>query len=744
MYTRRVRTEYADWEIAGRYRLEEPIGKGGMGSVWRARHLSLDAPVAVKLIDPALARDDEARTRFLREARAAAALRSPNVVQTFDFGVEDGVPFIVMELLQGETLEDRLARSAPLSPEETVDIMVQVSRAIAKAHEHGIIHRDLKPDNIFLTEHDDEWVVKVLDFGVAKFTGGDMPAGAATRPGAVLGTPFYMSPEQAEGKRPLDWRADLWSLAVLTFECVVGVRPFQGDTAAILFVQLVAAPIPVPSQYAKVPPGFDEWWARAAQRDPELRFQSSKEQAESLCAALGVQRRTSLFSVTGEHPIVFEAVEAKVRARRAAAAANGPPSAPRPSTPAHDVPNEDSGVQPQSFRGADDSGAYLAASGVIDKPMVWIPPIELIGDSPDMRALADGLAEDIRVGIGLHRSLRVTDSSTRGPAHAHFIAKSALQGHGSRLRLSVRLEDGATKEQFWSQRYERDGGDPFEVQDALTRLVVSGLWTALRVRLAEKLRFIDNSQLSVPQLLDKAAGLFARSVGEGDIAEDALRRVIAIEPENAMALGMLGYALYRASDLSPVRPSEALKREMWTLASRAVELDGKAAAHLVTKAMIQHEYLYEPSGTLVLAQAAHELNPVFPPCYGMVGITLIHSGRIDEGLPKLEEAIARKLNDANQARHQREHAIAHFLQGDVDKAIEVAQEMVTAFPSVLRNRLTLVALLGLRGLLIPARSHLQRLKDAAPELCLQNAYLPALPEAQKQRLRTGLSAAGLT
>ena len=530
MYTRRVRTEYADWEIAGRYRLEEPIGKGGMGSVWRARHLSLDAPVAVKLIDPALARDDEARTRFLREARAAAALRSPNVVQTFDFGVEDGVPFIVMELLQGETLEDRLARSAPLSPEETVDIMVQVSRAIAKAHEHGIIHRDLKPDNIFLTEHDDEWVVKVLDFGVAKFTGGDMPAGAATRPGAVLGTPFYMSPEQAEGKRPLDWRADLWSLAVLTFECVVGVRPFQGDTAAILFVQLVAAPIPVPSRYAKVPPGFDEWWAQAAQRDPELRFQNAKEQAESLCAALGVQRRTSLFSVTGEHPIVFAAVEAKVRARRAAAAANGPPSAPRLSTPAHDVPNEDSGVQPQSFRGADDSGAYLAASGVTDKPMVWIPPIELIGDSPDLRALADGLAEDIRVGIGLHRSLRVTDSSTRGPAHAHFIAKSALQGHASRLRLSVRLEDGATKEQFWSQRYERDGGDPFEVQDALTRLVVSGLWTALRVRLAEELRFIDNSQLSVPQLLDKAAGLFARSVGEGDIAEDALRRVIAIEP----------------------------------------------------------------------------------------------------------------------------------------------------------------------------------------------------------------------
>src|SRR5262245_38643981 len=151
--------------IAGRYRLVAPLSRGGMGSVWRAEHLSLGSPIAIKLIDASLVEHTEARARFEREARAAAALRSPHVVQILDHGVDHGLPFIAMELLEGESLAARLYRLRVLPASHTVRIVQDVARAIRKAHEAGVIHRDLKPDNIFLEKNDDLEIAKVLDFG---------------------------------------------------------------------------------------------------------------------------------------------------------------------------------------------------------------------------------------------------------------------------------------------------------------------------------------------------------------------------------------------------------------------------------------------------------------------------------------------------------------------------------------------------------------------------------------------------
>jgi serine/threonine protein kinase len=268
--------------ILGRYRLESLLRRGGMGSVWRAEHVQLKSPIAVKLLEPEVAKDPTMLQRFHREAQAAAALRSPNVVQIFDHGVDQGRAFIAMEMLEGETLSERIARVGRLPPSELFRFLTDVLRAMHKAHEVGIIHRDLKPDNVFICKDEPEYA-KVLDFGVAKVKKGALgeATGFGTQTGLMLGTPYYMSPEQAQAK-VIDPRTDLWSIGVVAFEALLGRRPFQADSLGDLVLAICTAPTPIPSRFGPVPPGFDEWFVHATQRDPARRFPSAREMAEEL------------------------------------------------------------------------------------------------------------------------------------------------------------------------------------------------------------------------------------------------------------------------------------------------------------------------------------------------------------------------------------------------------------------------------------------------------------------------------
>ncbi len=268
-----------------------------MGSVWRAEHVELGTPAAVKLIDQAIAENPEALARFKREAQAAAALRSINVVQIFDYGIDDGEPYIAMELLEGESLADRVHRDQVLDPEHVGWLLSQVGKALGRAHEMGIVHRDLKPDNIFIARDVDEEVVKVLDFGIAKSVAAGQTTGALqTRTGAVLGTPHYMSPEQTTGKSSVDHRTDIWALAVIAFECVTGRRPFSGETLGGLAVSICTGPMPRPSEVCPVPPGFDEWFGRAAYRDPAGRYQTMGEAVAQLRAVCGLRQEYGAFA----------------------------------------------------------------------------------------------------------------------------------------------------------------------------------------------------------------------------------------------------------------------------------------------------------------------------------------------------------------------------------------------------------------------------------------------------------------
>jgi serine/threonine protein kinase len=261
-----------------------------MGSVWAAEHLALRSRVAVKVIDNSLVGNRNALLRFEQEARAAATLRSAHVVQVLDFGVDAGNPYLVMELLEGESLATRLATRGALSALETWTVVSHVAHAMSRAHAQGFVHRDLKPDNVFLIEDVEGLLVKVLDFGVAKTLVG--PTMGLTATGALLGTPRYASPEQAEGK-PVDVRSDLWSLGVVTFECLTGELPFDAQSLPAILSAICFDPIVVPSALARVPVGFDAWFARAVQRDRARRFQSAKEMAEELRPLIGPGVQTS-------------------------------------------------------------------------------------------------------------------------------------------------------------------------------------------------------------------------------------------------------------------------------------------------------------------------------------------------------------------------------------------------------------------------------------------------------------------
>lgn len=288
--------------IANRYRLLEKLGAGGMGSVWLAHDQSLDSQCAVKLVDPEKAANDEVRVRFEREAKAAAQIRGANVVDIFDHGVFDDVPFIVMEYLQGEDLGARLERVGALDTEQTYQIISQVARALVRAHAAGIVHRDLKPENIFLVPGDDQEVAKVLDFGIAKHEQYSL-AGKTTKTGSFMGTPYYMSPEQARGKA-IDWRSDLWALGVIAFQCLTGRPPFESEALGELMGMIIYDPIPTMTQRnPALPIALDEWWEQAVARDREQRFQSAKELSDSFGEAIETTKQMAVPSIAPRAPL---------------------------------------------------------------------------------------------------------------------------------------------------------------------------------------------------------------------------------------------------------------------------------------------------------------------------------------------------------------------------------------------------------------------------------------------------------
>jgi serine/threonine protein kinase len=322
-----------------RYGIRSVIGEGGMGAVYEAEHLVLGRLVALKVLHPTNAAKPEAVSRFQHEARVVSSIGHPNICELYDVGkLEDGTPFLVMERLVGDTLADRINKEGALPPEVVFDTLLQILSGLSAAHRKGIIHRDIKPENIFLarTPGSTEPIAKLLDFGISKMSALDADL-HLTRTGMVMGTPYYMAPEQARGDR-IDHRVDLYAIGVIFYECLTGRRPFVAPNYNALLVQILSGkPKPLRSIRPALSEAFEPIAVKAMQKQPEQRFQTAAEFHDAL-----LRLRVEI----DQESLKMEAARKLVASQPPPRPLSMPPSA---EIPVHFSPSTGSGELPQAL-----------------------------------------------------------------------------------------------------------------------------------------------------------------------------------------------------------------------------------------------------------------------------------------------------------------------------------------------------------------------------------------------------------
>ncbi|WP_058866882.1 serine/threonine-protein kinase [Chloracidobacterium thermophilum] len=399
--------------LDGKYRIEQRIGRGGSGTVYRARHLLIHRTVAVKVLSLDLVSDDDALSRFRREAAMAGRLKHFNIVSVTDFGLTpDGVAYLVMDFIEGRSLRRILNAQGTLAPEKLVGWLKPICSAVHAAHRKGIIHRDLKPDNVMIEVVDGEEIPRVLDFGIAKL----MDAVAVgtdftTETGSVMGTPHYMSPEQCEGK-PLDARSDIYSLGTLVYELLTGNVPFPGKvTTTVMMQQVTAAPRPIRDLRPDLPEAVELCVMRALSKNPAARHATALDFALEFEAALS----SPAPCLHTEEPASNPALDFRAQLRQAAAVAppvllprgGRPPSEELPTTPVVPLPVHDRGEahsDPESMRAAEarssteklsapEPSAPAPPSSVVSVP----PPPEAVSVRPEAAAPVAGMVDSVPV-----------------------------------------------------------------------------------------------------------------------------------------------------------------------------------------------------------------------------------------------------------------------------------------------------------------------------------------------------------
>jgi serine/threonine protein kinase/Flp pilus assembly protein TadD len=436
----------------GRYEVLEALGAGGMGEVYRARDTQLERDVAVKILPEGLTNDAASLARFQREARAVAALSHPHIVAVHDVGLDQGRPYVIMELLEGETLGRRLKR-ATLDWRGALDIATAVAQGLAAAHAKGLIHRDIKPDNIYLTT---DGGVKILDFGLVRHDKAvpapptTLTAQAAlsatltfeTQLGAVLGTVSYMSPEQVRG-RPADARSDVYALGCVLFEMVTGRRPFVGETSADVMAAVLHDPPPLLSESGRErPAALDRLIARCLEKDPARRFPTAADLVAALKAVASDPALHDSVRQAGEVTLV----EPAPRTRAGASVA----------------------VLPFVNMSSDPENEYFS-DGLAEELINVLSKVEGLRVASRTSAFAfKGKNEDVR-RIGEQLNVRT-------------VLQGSVRKSGNRLRISAQLGNVADGFQLWSETYNRQLEDVFAIQDEIAQNISK----ALRVLLTEK------------------------------------------------------------------------------------------------------------------------------------------------------------------------------------------------------------------------------------------------------------------
>jgi serine/threonine protein kinase/tetratricopeptide (TPR) repeat protein len=558
----------------GPYEIVALLGAGGMGEVYRARDTKLKRDVALKVLPDAFAQDPDRLARFQREAELLATLNHPNIAAIFSIEESDRVRFMTMELVDGRTL-DRIIPEGAVSMALFFDIALALADGLSAAHRKHIIHRDLKPSNVMVTA---DARVKILDFGLARTVDADGvgPADAVTRleltqAGKMVGTMPYMSPEQIEG-RPLDHCTDLFSLGIMLYELATGERPFRGDSSAALMSAILRdRPTPVGERRRDVPQDVSRLIDRCLEKQPPDRMQT----ADEILVELKVQRRA------------WESGSA--RAVTSPAADRAPRSAER-------VP----------------SIAVLAFADM--------------SPAKDQEWFCDGIAEEILNALtplkGLRVAARTSAFSFKGKSddlrtigdklHVTTVLEGSVRRAGDRLRITTQLSDVATGFQLWSERYDRELKDIFDVQDEIAKAVAERLRVTLAGGKDDRLVEQVTTNMDAYQFYLRGRALLDRRGASVPVGLDLLRKAVELDPDYALAWAGVADAFTVLAYSGAVSGVESKARAM-AAATRSLELDPTSAAGHTALACAT--LLFENNRALAKQEFARALE--LRPSYGM-------------------------------------------------------------------------------------------------------------------------------
>ena len=748
------------------YRLIEKIGEGGMGVVWKAEDTRLHRHVALKFVPERKERDRQAVDRHLREARAASALNHPHICSIYDIGEWEGRHFIVMELLEGRSLRQHI-QGKPLEIEEAIDLVIQVSDALAAAHTKGIIHRDIKPANIMVAaDGSGAPQAKILDFGLAK-----LAANAAvelgeddetqtiadmTTPGTVVGTASYMSPEQALGKQ-LDHRTDVFSLGVALYEMVTARRPFDGETSAAVFDAILnRAPTAPVELNADVPAELEQIINKALEKDPALRYQS----AADLGADLKRLRRDSSVGGVASRPSSGGAGLGSRWGRVLVIAAVAVAIVLTTFVIRRSVNHEIQGDVAVRGAEAEFGSQQAAASG----PSIAVLPFANASGDPDQDYFSDGLAAEIGTELARYRELSVIARSstalyggqeidvreTGKALGARYLLQGSVRKVGDRIRLNVQLSDTEDGRSVWDARYERDltAENLFELQDDLTSRVVNeiaGTYGALtRAGLPEARRKPPASMEGYDCVLRVYEYLHVHTADNHFAARECLETILETDPEFADGNAWLGYLYgdqyhHRWNEETDVYDS--LDRAKFYV-DRAMRLD--PTSHVVHGAMALTLFFrgdYERAKMEAIKTI--ELNPNDALWLALMGLYLIQQEDFENGVPMYTRAM--EVNPHPPPWSGMGRFYEHYRFGLFEKALEDARnyEMSGDF----RTPLFMAAALGQLGRTDDAAAYLDEMLEywgrPPSELRLELIRRHALSEGLTDHLMEGLEKAGL-
>ena len=608
----------------GQYEILAKIGSGGMGEVYRALDTNLDRTAALKILPPELDDNKGRRDRFVREAKAASAITHPNVAHIYEIGESDGVHFIAMEHVEGETLASRL-KGRPLPTKEILDIGVQVADALDEAHEKGITHRDIKLGNLMVTTRGQ---VKVLDFGLAKITrpaetsqDSDAPTEAKTAVGVVMGTVSYMSPEQALG-RDVDGRSDLFSLGVVLYELTTGRLPFFGNSPTETIERIThTGPEAIARFNYEAPAEFERIILKCLEKDPESRFQTAKELLVDL---------RNLKRDTESGAVIAKAARAPKRLRWPALA------------------------------GAFLVLVVLAAGGVywssgpttVQIDSLAVLPFENASGDPDTDYFSDGVTEtiisslsqlpDVRVisrTSAFHYKGQVIDPEVVGrELDVKALVLGRIVQRGDDISISAELVRTSDSGQVWGERYQRKTADVFSIQTEMAKEISD----ALRLRLTT-----EQEERLTKQYTTNSKGYQAYLKGRyywNQRTEEGLRLAIvhfreAIEADPGFALAYSGMAdSYSILGWYFMLPNEAYPKAR-AAAERALELDRNLAQAHNSLAYVKLAYTWEFAEAETGFQRAIALNPAYETAHHWYSLLLAATDRHDEAVEQIRLAV---------------------------------------------------------------------------------------------------------